>query len=75
MNYSRDLKNLSNVTISDGSPRSSGEQASRSEWQEMNLPFGYQERVTLVKELAGKYAKVHLKSATGYKRARLFVKA
>ena len=73
MNYKKMLAN-DNVQISDVSPRGSGETEARSGWIEIkNLPFSFEERVTLIKRLGVEHKRVWLKTATGWGKARLFV--
>jgi undecaprenyl pyrophosphate synthase len=75
--YNKALSHLNNVTISNRfSPRQSGEIEARSNWKEIkSLPASLAERIALVEKLSVENAEVHLKTATTYGRARLFVKA
>lgn len=81
MKYSKAFQNLSNVTISDNSPRNAGETEANSEWKEIDLGQTYvnrlsvNERIELVNKLSAENSQVWFKTATGYGKARLFVKA
>jgi transcriptional regulator of acetoin/glycerol metabolism len=77
MNYQTALQTISNVTISSRfSPRQSGETAARSQWQEVSLKaLSFAERIETIRKAAASNSEVYLKTATGYGRVRLFVKA
>lgn len=78
MSY-QSLTTASNIKISDFSPRYSGENAARSEWQEVPYDvfanLSVRERASLADDLATNNTEVHIKTATGYGRARIFIKA